>query len=96
MITIQEAVRIAREFALYIGVSTNQGSARVEAVDFFDEDKENEWHITLGWVESATRETGGNNLFTSTTATIEALPRYYKKFIIDGTSGEVKSMEIKD
>jgi len=100
-IKIKDAIKIAKEFAREIEASNTPNSERVEEVQICESDEFNGkkiWKITLGWTETEYKEAGGKGggiLGHHNSATIEALPRYYKEFQIDSDSGEVLRMVMK-
>ncbi|MDB4906264.1 MAG: hypothetical protein JWO05_1048 [Gemmatimonadetes bacterium] len=68
---------------------------RLEEVELSDDSRF--WKITLGWVEPASRTTqAGGNIFAAARADIVPLPRVYKQFLVNGETGQVASMKIRE
>lgn len=92
MISIQDAVKAARDFAEVLYSEGELKQLRVEEIESSEDGKH--WLVTLGWVEPATRQIGGFAGLTN--ATIEPLPRVYKVFTIDAETGRVLSMKMRE
>ena len=58
MISIQDAVKAAREFALHLYTQDELKQMRVEEIE--STPSEDKWLVTLGWVESSVRQVGGD------------------------------------
>lgn len=92
MITIQDAVKAAKEFAISLYKEDELKNMRVEEIELASD--EGRWLVTLGWVETSVRQLGG--LAGLTNASIEPLPRVYKIFTVNSESGNVESMKIRE
>lgn len=90
MVSIEDAVKAAHDFAKRLYDSGELKDLRVEEI----EHSEDKWVVTLGWVEPAVREVGGFAGLTNV-ATLEPLPRVYKVFTVD-KDGQVESMKMRD
>jgi len=90
MISIDQAVKAARDFAKQLYVEGELKGLRVEEVEM----EGGEWRITLGWVEHAVRE-GLAARMGMEADPIVVLPRVYKVFTVDSETGEVKSMRMR-
>lgn len=91
MISIEDAVKSAREFAERLYAEGELKQLRVEEIESSDDDKK--WLITLGWIEPAVKQIGGFAALAN--ATLEPLPRVYKIFAIDAVTGHVLSMKMR-
>lgn len=87
MIDVTQAVKSAESFARAVYPESDLRYLRLEEVEC----GESRWNVTLGWVEPA--ETSSGIMFI---ADMRKLPRLYKRFEVDGETGEVKSMKIRD
>ncbi len=94
MISVKEAVDASKKYAKEIFADSRLKDLRVEEVEF--EEYQQKWLITLGWVETAVREGAFNVLASAYGISQEVLPRVYKVFSVDATTGNVKSMKIRD
>lgn len=92
MISIEEAVKAARDFASKLYSEGELKDLRVEEIESSEDD--NKWFVTLGWVEPAVQQLGGFAGLAN--ARIEPLPRVYKVFTIDAETGRVESMKMRD
>lgn len=94
MVSIENAVSSALEFAtkIYDKSKDELKNLRVEEIELIE--NEEVWIVTLGWTETAVRQIGGFAGLTN--ASIEPLPRVYKIFTIDAKNGTVKSMKIRE
>ncbi len=92
MISMQEAVKAARDYARQLYPEEELKGLRVEEIESSPDDKI--WYVTLGWVEPAIREVGGFGGLTN--LAVAALPRVYKVFEVDGETGRVGSMKMRD
>lgn len=93
-ISPKEAAEAAAAYAREIVGDDELRNLRVEEVEPSEGE---DWLITLGWVEKGSKTVGGAGFpFASTPSRIEALPRVYKVFQVDGQSGEVLSMKMRD
>lgn len=100
MIDISDAIQAAIDFAGDIALINpdgyNRASPRIEEVELIESENGAQWEITLGWVEPRIKETGSNDLFSVGTRTIEALPRFYKIFVVNADTGKVERMKIRE
>ena len=94
MIPLEQAVASAQRFATQYFSSDEMKSLRLEEVDQSEDGKT--WRITLGWVEPAVRATSAGGIMGQSRADIIALPRVYKQFLVNGDSGDVVSMKMRD
>lgn len=92
MISIEDAVNSARDFAGRLYAEGELKQLRVEEFESSADDKK--WIVTLGWIEPAVRQIGGFAGLTNTT--LEPLPRVYKIFTIDAETGRVLSMKMRN
>jgi hypothetical protein len=92
MISIEEAVKAACDFAEKIYTSEELKQLRVEEVESSQDEKK--WFVTLGWVEPAVQQLGGFAGLTN--ATLEPLPRVYKIFTINSDTAHVESMKMRE
>jgi hypothetical protein len=92
MISIEQAVDAARDFAARLYAEGELRQLRVEEIETTDDDTK--WLVTLGWVEPAVRTLGGIAGIANTS--IEPLPRVYKVFAIHAQTGKVESMKMRD
>lgn len=92
MISIEEAVKAARDFAGRLYAEGELKQLPVEEIEASANDTK--WFVTLGWVEPAVRQLGGFAGLSNTT--IEPLPRVYKLFTVNAETGHVESMKMRD
>ena len=92
MISVKQAAQAAEMFAKDLYPQGELRHLRLEEAELSEDGST--WKITLGWVEPAVVNHGAT-LFTQPGRT-EVLPRVYKVFAVDGESGEVKSLKIRD
>lgn len=91
MLNFKEAIAAAHSFADEIFSSAETRGLRVEALIKSDDGKH--WYITLGWPASDTRIVNPPTaLSMQNRADLVEVPRVYKKFKIDATTGELVSM----
>jgi hypothetical protein len=93
MLNPKEAVERAEEHLRLFFPPDETKHFRVEAVEL--PESGSEWRITFGWEESGYRTVGGSALAMGR-ATIERIPRVYKKVRIAADSGEFKGMDPLD
>jgi len=92
MLTFKEAIAAAQTFAAEIFPVSELRGFRVEALRQSDDQRY--WLVTLGWVASDTRiVTPANSLMTQARTELVEVPRVYKRFKLDATSGELISMD---
>lgn len=87
MIEIKDAVAAAEAFARAVYDDEDLLGLRLEEVEI-DPD-EHAWRITLGWVDPGHQP-------LAALGGLLAQRRVYKTFVVDGTSGQVRSMKIRE
>lgn len=93
MLSPKEAVEKAEEHLRVFYPADETKHFRVEAVEI--PETAPEWRVTFGWAESGYERVGGNVLAMGK-ATIERIPRVYKKVRISADSGEFKGIDPMD
>ena len=94
MITPKEAVDRAMQAAKDLLEGEELSALRLEEIKLNEDGQY--WNITLGWVEPAARTLMSALPFGAKGSEILKLPRVYKVFQINATSGAVHSMIIRD
>lgn len=92
MVTVKEAVQAAEDWVRELIPKADLKHLRLEEVQLSDDERY--WHITLGWVEPAFRESTAVGAIFSNEMRI--LPRVYKTLEVDAETGAVKSMKIRE
>lgn len=90
MIEIKNAVVAAEKFARAVFDNESLLGLRLEEVEVDPSDEA--WKITLGWVDASRQPLsamGGILAYSSA-------PRVYKTFVVDGRTGQVRSMKIRE
>jgi hypothetical protein len=91
MLTFKDAIAAAHSFAAEIFSAAELRGLRVEALTKSDDGQH--WYITLGWPASDTRIVNPPSaLSMQNRADLVEVPRVYKKFKIDATTGDLVSM----
>lgn len=93
MIDLKAAAMAAETYARDLYPDGELGFLRVEEIELSEDAKT--WHVTLGWVERAIRESGPMAGTLSGATEILTLPRVYKRLAIDAETGAVRSMKIR-
>lgn len=91
MIDLKDAISRAEQTARSIYSEAELKGLRVEELEIT---KDNQWLITLGWPEPHTRTIAASAFGGLTSAGgVYAVPRVYKQFIFDASSGAFLSMK---
>ena len=91
MLGAKEAAKVAREHANDLFDPEELKYLRVEEIDLASD--EQQWRVTLGWVESARTNPGAMAAMHSGGS--QPLPRVYKVFVIDAESGDLLGLDMR-
>lgn len=92
MIELKEAAQAAEQFARQLFSEGELRYLRLEEAEVSPDGQY--WLVTLGWAESAVRQQ--TPVLGNMRSEILALPRVYKQFAVDSSTGKVVSMKIRD
>lgn len=93
MITLLEAVKAAKSYLSELDSEEPYRDLRVEEVDTT---QSGDWEITLGFYRKRDITVIGGNLLTGSNPPIAKENRAYKTVLVDGKTGGVKKMKIRE